>query len=105
MKIVIKQTKYCDTNEQIFKDYPILKKYKEKMDYYTGYNNGSNKDYDSNKYYDNNSIVIDMNDNEIFETLKELAKESELVIGYAEQYNKENYDVDFFIEIYDYYRE
>lgn len=45
MKIAIEQTKYCYDDEQIFKDYPILEKYRSIMDYYTGYDDGTNSNY------------------------------------------------------------
>jgi hypothetical protein len=45
MKVAIKQTKYCYCDEQIFKDYPILEKYRDRMDYYTGYDDGTNFNY------------------------------------------------------------
>ena len=87
MKVVIEQTKYCYDDEQIFKDYPILEKYRSMMDYYTGY------------------IVIDLTNNELFKLLQELTNESPLVIERASKYDHETYGIDFFVEIYDDYRE
>ena len=109
MKIAIKQTKYCYDDEQIFKDYPILEKYRSMMDYYTGYDDGTNSDYweehDYSQYYSDNAIVIDLNNNELIKLLQELTNESPLVIGRASKYDHENYGIDFFVEIYDDYRE
>jgi hypothetical protein len=109
MKIVIKQTQYCYEDEQIFTDYPILKKYKDKMDYYTGYDDGMNPNYyselDYSKYYDENAIVIDMNETEWFNLLEELVSVHRLVIRLADEYEHNNYNVDRIVEIYDGYRE
>lgn len=109
MKVVIKQTKYCYDDEQIFKDYPILEKYRDKMDYYTGYDDGTNSDYyaelDYSKYWQENSIVIELNNDELFKLLQELTNESQLVIGRASKYDHKTYGIDFVVEIYDDYRE
>lgn len=104
MKIVIKQTQFCYEDEQIFKNYPILEKYKDKMDYYTGYNDGTNPNYyaeiDYSKYYSENAIVIDMNKTEWFNLLEELMNVEELVISLANDYEREKYNVDRIVEIY-----
>ena len=109
MKIAIKQTKYCYDDEQIFKDYPILEKYRSMMDYYTGYDDGTNSDYweehDYSQYNRDNAIVIDLTNNELFKLLQELTNESPLVIERASKYDHKNYGIDFFVEIYDDYRE
>lgn len=109
MKIVIKQTQSCYEDEQIFKNYPILEKYKDKMDYYTGYDDGMNPNYyadlDYSKYYDENSIVIDMNETEWFELLERLANVNKFIIRLADEYEHNNYNVDRIVEIYDGYRE
>ena len=109
MKVVIKQTKYCYCNEQIFKDYPILEKYRSMMNYYTGYDDGTNfnywGEYDYSQYSYDNVIVIDLNNDELTKLLQELINESQLVIGLASKYDHETYGVDFVIEIYDDYRE
>lgn len=109
MKVVIKQTECCYNDEQIFKYYPILEEYRYKMDYYTGYDDGTNPNYweehDYSKYYYENSIVIDLSNDEIFKLLQKLTNESQLVIGYANEYDHKTYGVDFIIEIYDNYRE
>ena len=104
MKVVIKQTDYCHSDEQIFKRYPMLEEYRDKMDYYTGYNDGT-KERDYNKYYCNNSIVIDLNNDELVKLLQILTNESQLVIGYASKYDHERFNIDFIVEIYDNYRE
>lgn len=109
MKVVIEQTKYCYDDEQIFKDYPILEKYRSIMDYYTGYDDGTNsnywKEHDYSQYDRYNAIVIDLTNNELFKLLKELTNESQLVIGRASKYDNKTYGIDFVVEIYDDYRE
>lgn len=109
MKIAIEQTKYCYDDEQIFKDYPILEKYRSIMDYYTGYDDGTNSNYwkerDYSQYARDNAIVIDLTNNELFKLLQELTNESQLVIGWASKYDHETYGIDFVVEIYDDYRE
>ena len=109
MKVVIEQTKHCHDDEQIFKDYPILEKYRSMMDYYTGYDDGTNSNYwserDYSQYYGDNAIVIDLNNDELVKLLQELTNESHLVIGWADKYDHKTYGVDFIVEIYDYWRE
>ena len=109
MKVVIEQTKFCYDDEQIFKDYPILEKYRSTMDYYTGYDDCTNPNYwrehDYSQYDRDNAIVIDLNENELVKLLKELINESQLVIGRASKYDNETYGIDFFVEIYDDCRE
>ena len=109
MKVAIKQTKYCYDDEQIFKDYPILEKYRSIMDYYTGYDDCTNPNYweehDYSQYYSDNAIVIDLNNDELVKLLQELTNESQLVIGRASKYDHKNYCIDFVVEIYDDYRE
>ena len=109
MKVVIEQTKFCYDDEQIFKDYPILEKYRDRMDYYTGYDDCTNSNYwkerDYSQYARDNAIVIDLNENELVKLLQELMNESQLVIGWASKYDHKTYGIDFVIEIYDDYRE
>lgn len=109
MKVAIKQTEYCYENEQIFKRYPILEKYRDKMDYYTGYDDCTNPNYweehDYSQYSYDNAIVIDLNNDELTKLLQELTNESQLVIGWASRYDHETYGIDFVVEIYDDYRE
>ena len=108
MKVAIEQTKLCCCDEQIFKDYPILEKYRSMMDYYTGYNDYTNPNYwreRDGQYNINNAIVIDLNNNELVKLLQELTNESQLVIGWASKYDHETYGIDFVVEIYDDCRE
>lgn len=109
MKVVIKQTKCCYDDEQIFKDYPILEKYRSMMDYYTGYDDGTNsnywKEHDYNQYDRNNAIVIELTNDELVKLIQELMNESQLVIEWASKYDHETYGIDFVVEIYDDYRE
>lgn len=109
MKVVVEQTEYCYENDQIFKRYPILEKYRDRMDYYTGYDDCTNSNYwrehDYSQYARDNAIVIDLNENELVKLLQELMNESQLIIGWASKYDHETYDIDFVIEMYDDYRE
>ena len=109
MKVVVEQTEYCYENDQIFKRYPILEKYRDRMDYYTGYDDCTNSNYwkerDYSQYARDNAIVIDLNENELVKLLQELMNESQLVIGWASKYDHKTYGIDFVIEIYDDYRE
>lgn len=109
MKVVIEQTKYCYDDEQIFKDYPILEKYRSMMDYYTGYDDGTNPNYwserDYSQYWDENVIVINIDEPEWVNLLEELINVEELVIRLADEYEHNNYNVDRIVEIYDGYRE
>ena len=109
MKVVIEQTEYCYENDQIFKRYPILEKYRDRMDYYTGYDDCTNSNYwkerDYSQYARDNAIVIDLNENELVKLLQELINESQLIIEWASKYDHETYGIDFVIEIYDDYRE
>lgn len=109
MKVVIKQTKYCYDDEQIFKDYPILEKYRSMMDYYTGYDDGANsnywKEHDYSQYDKDNAIVIELTNDELVELLQELMNESQLIIEWASKYDHKEYGIDFVVEIYDDCRE
>ena len=109
MKVVIEQAKFCYDDEQIFKDYPILEKYRDRIDYYTGYDDGTNFNYweehDYSQYSRDNAIVIDLNENELVKLLQELTNESQLVIGRASKYDHKTYGIDFLVEIYDDYIE
>ena len=109
MKVAIEQTKYCYNDEQIFKDYPILEKYRSMMDYYTSYDDGTNSNYweehDYSQYDRDNAIVIELTNNELVKLLQELTNESQLVIGRASKYDHKTYGIDFVVEIYDDYRE
>ena len=109
MKVVIEQTKYCYYDGQIFKDYPILEKYIDKMDYYTGYDDGTNfnywREHDYSQYDNYNSIVTNLTNEEIFTLLQELLNKVELVIRRPSKYDHEAYGVDLIVEIYDDYRE
>ena len=109
MKVVITQTKYCYYDGQIFNDNPILEKYRSIMDYYTGYDDGTNSNYweehDYSQYDSYNAIVIELTNNELVKLLKELTNESQLVIGRAHEYDHKTYGIDFVVEIYDDYRE
>ena len=109
MKVVVEQTKFCYDDEEIFTDYAIWEKYRDRMDYYTGYEDGTNSNYweehDYSQYGRDNAIVIDLNENELVKLLQELTNESQLVIGRASKCDHENYGIDFIVEIYDDCRE
>lgn len=102
MKVVISQCKYCYGNNQILIDYPILQKYADKG-YYVKYCNDYS-DYDSS-YWRENSIIVDLTNDEIFKLIQELTNYQKLIIGYADEYDHENYGIDFYIKIYDDYNE
>ena len=102
MKVAISQCKVCYENNQILKDYPILQKYADKGHYIQYSENYS--DYDDS-YWKENVIIVELTNNEMFKLIQELTNYQELIIGYADKYNHENYGVDFSIKIYDYYNE
>jgi alpha-glucosidase (family GH31 glycosyl hydrolase) len=102
MKVVISQCKCCYENNQILTDYPMLQKYADKGYYVKYYDDYS--DYDSS-YWRENSIIVDLTNDEIFKLIQELTNHQELIIGYAGKYDYENYGIDFSIKIYDDYNE
>ena len=102
MKVVISQCKGCYENNQILTDYPILQKYVDKG-YYVEYCNDYS-DYDDS-YWKENTIIVELTNDEIFKLIQELTNYQELIIGYANKYDHENYGIDFFIKIYDDYNE
>ena len=102
MKVVISQCKGCYENKQILTDYPILQKYVDKGYYVKYYENCS--DYDDS-YWKENCIIVELTNNEIFKLIQELTNYQELIIGYVDKYDHENYGIDFSIKIYDDYNE
>jgi hypothetical protein len=110
MKVVISQARYCHENEQLFHDYSILEKWKNKGKYieYITYDDCSNnnfKDLNHKLYWLENSLILDLNNDEMFKIIQQLTSYSELIIGYVGKYEHEKYGVDFYIKIYDYYVE
>jgi hypothetical protein len=107
MKVVIYQSKFCCSDNQLFNDYPILKEWENKGEY-VGYDDYLSDDYKNinyNLYWRGNSLILDLNNDEIFKIIQQLTSYSELIIGYADKYDHESYGIDFHIEIYDDYRE
>ena len=94
MKVVIKRADYDDLLEA----YPCSEKYREWF---------IPKDSEDcfEIYYCTNCIVKDMDNDELFKLIQELTSYEELVIGYADKYDHEKYEIDFEITIYDDYLE
>lgn len=102
MKIVINQVKFCDNNNQLFNDYPILNKYRSRG-HYVKYSEDCS-DYDTS-YWRENCFIIELCNDELFKLLQELTNESRLIIGYADKRDHKEYGIDFTITMYDDYLE
>ena len=89
MKVVI----YATSGLDLMKHYPLIKQYK-------GYYNSVDDDY-----WRDNCIIKEMNNDELVKVMSTLTNYGELVIGYASKSDHELYGIDFFIEIYDDWRE
>lgn len=85
MKVRIDRADYGD----LLQDYPCLEKYRA--------------DFNNNDY--NNVIITEMSEDEFWNLAKELMKYEEVVIGYADGFDKKNYGIDMKLTIYDYYLE
>jgi len=98
MKVVIEQAHLWNN---LLEAYPCLEKYRE------WYISEDDKRYGEYETYGkfNNSIIKEMNNDELFNVIQELTNYEELIIGYASVYDHEHYGVDFIITIYDYYIE
>lgn len=95
MKVVIDHAGYDD----LLVAYPCLEKYREWF---------ITEDNDYNYlevYYHTNCIIKEMDNDELFKLIQELTSYREIVIGYADKYDHENYGIDFKITIYDDYLE
>ena len=85
MKVKIDRADY----DNLLQDYPCLNKYKD--------------DYDGSDY--KNTIITKMSEDEFWNLAKELMTHEDVVIGYADNYDKKNYGIDMKLTIYDYYLE
>ena len=85
MKVRIDRADY----NNLLQDYPCLKKYENDF---------------NNDYYQNN-IITEMSEDEFWNLAKELMKYEEVVIGYADEFDKKNHGIDMKLTIYDYYLE
>lgn len=88
MKVVI----YATNSKNLLKDFPLLEEYK---DFYNA----------NDDYWRNSCIIKEMDNDELTKVLQTLANYSELVIGYESKEDHEYYGTDFFIEIYNDWRE
>ena len=88
MKVVI----YATDGADLIKKYPLIEEYK-------GHYNAEDD------YWRNNCIIKEMNNDELIKVLQVLTNYGELVIGYASKAEHELYGIDFFIEIYNDWRE
>lgn len=88
MKVVI----YATDSKNLLKDFPLLEEYK---DFYN-----SNDDY-----WRNSCIIKEMDNDELTKVIQMLTNYHELVIGRESKRNHECYGTDFYIEIYNDWRE
>lgn len=88
MKVVI----YATDGADLMKKYPLIEEYK-------GYYN------EESAYWRENSIVKEMDNDELMHVLSTLSNYDNLVVGYAPLTDHEDYGVEFFIEIYNDWRE
>lgn len=88
MKVVI----YATDGADLMKKYPLIEEYK-------GYYN------EEGNWWRENSIVKEMNNDELIKVMSTLSSYSNLVIGYTSTSDYKNYGVAFFIEIYNDWRE
>ena len=86
MKVRIDRADYYSN---LLQDYPCLEKYRADF---------NNDDY-------NNVIITEMSEDEFWNLVKELMTYEEVVIGYADYFDKKNYGIDMKLTIYDYYLE
>lgn len=85
MKVRIDRADYGN----LIQDYPCLEKYRG--------------DFNNNDY--NNVIITEMSENEFWNLAKELMKYEEVVVGYADDFDREHYGIEMKLTIYDYYLE
>lgn len=85
MKVKIDRADYGN----LLQDYPCLKKYEN--------------DFDGEYYH--NTIITEISEDEFWNLAKELMTYEDVVIGYADNYDKKNYGIDMKLTIYDYYLE
>ena len=85
MKVRINRADYGD----LLQDYSCLEKYRA--------------DFNSGEY--ENNIITEMSEDEFWNVAKELMTYEEVIIGYADEFDKKNYGIDIKLTIYDYYLE
>ena len=85
MKVRIDRADYGN----LLQDYPCLNKYEN--------------DFNGDEY--RNTIITEMSENEFWNLAKELMEYEEVVIGYADKFDREHYGIDMKLTIYDYYLE
>ena len=93
MTVVINR---ADLWNDLIESYPCLEKYRE---WYVP----KKDEYIYCEY--ENCIIKEMNNDELFNIIQELTSYSKLIIGYANEYDHKEYEIDFVITIYDYYVE
>ena len=88
MKVII----YATNSKNLLEKYPLLKEYK---DFYNS----------SNDYWRNNYIIKEMDNDELMKVIQTLTSYGELVVGNKSKQEHERYGIDFYIEIYNDWRE
>lgn len=88
MKVVI----YATNSKNLLEKYPLLEEYK---DFYNS----------SNDYWRNNCIIKEMDNDELMKVIQTLTSYGELVVGNESKQEHERYGTDFYIEIYNDWRE
>lgn len=88
MKVVI----YATDGADLMKEYPLIEEYK-------GYYN------EESGYWRKNSIVKEMDNDELLKVIQTLTSYGELVVGNESKRDNERYGTDFYIEIYNDWRE
>ena len=86
MKVII----YATNNKNLLEKYPLLEEYK---DFYNS----------SNDYW--NYIIKEMDNDELMKVIQTLTSYGELVVGNESKQDHECYGTDFYIEIYNDWRE
>ena len=89
MKVAI----YATSGLDLMKHYPLIEEYKG---YYNNVDDG---------YWRDNCIIKEMNNDELVKVVETLTSYTNLVIGYTSKSDRKLYGIDFFIEIYDDWRE
>ena len=87
MKVVI----YATDRKDLMKKYPSLKKYENF--------------YNADDYWMKNCIIKEMDNDDFLKVIETLSEYDELVIGRTTKSDHENYGVDYYIEIYNDWRE
>lgn len=88
MKVVI----YATNSKNLLKDFPLLEEYKDFYD--------ANDDY-----WRNSCIIKEMDNDELTKVIQMLTNYNEIVMGRESKRDHERYGTDFYIEIYNDWRE